>query len=193
MKLRAISTALGLVALGLVALALGGCAVDAGPDTTPRIGGDMQPTCGLGEAGRIRRITDVEYADRVRGVLGLAIVDTGALPRGGDAEPFTEPLARQYASASESVAGQAIEPAVMRSLLGGDASMPATDAELAAFYDAKVSSLWQRNLAPSEAARLTTLDRSASKVGEGGASRAFELLIQAVLQAPSFLFRAECN
>jgi hypothetical protein len=204
--------------LAVGAFLFAGCAVQVSPDPAPTgstsrtsdpgsiaVGGDIGGTAsasGVTEragnlrtacgSGQIRRITDAEYIANVRDVLRVTLGDSFVTTRGGT-EPFTEALAVEYQTAAQMVSRQAVAPATMASLLGSDATTPATDAQLATFFDTKVSALWQRSVTSGEAAVLRGIYRGTSTLGDDGPSRAFDLLLQAVLQAPSFLFRAECN
>jgi hypothetical protein len=199
------------------ALLFAGCAVQVSPDPAPTgstsrtsdpgsiaVGGDIGGTAsasGVTEragdlrtacAGQIRRITDAEYVAKVGDVLHVTLGDSFVTTRGGT-EPFTDALAVEYQTAAQMVSRQAVAPATMASLLGSDATTPATDAQLGTFFDTKVSALWQRSVTSSEAAVLRGIYRGTSTLGDDGPSRAFDLLLQAVLQAPSFLFRVECD
>jgi hypothetical protein len=174
---------------------IGGCAWQADQDPAQGGSGAVIDTPQTSATGRLRRITDVEYASIVRDVLQVTlagadavITSTGAYPSAANAEAnFTELLASSYQAAAQNVAKQAIDPAKMQMLLGNVASTPATDEQLTAFLDTKVASLWHRPVAANEASVLKSIYRS----GADGPSRGFDLLLQAVLQAPSFLFRAE--
>jgi len=167
--------------LAMAALLLAGCAVQVDPASTG------VPVA----AGQIRRISDAEYAARVHDVLHVTVADGESITTRAANEPFTDALATEYESAAQSVASRAVAPASMTSLLGTDGSAPATDAQLTAFFESKVSALWQRSVTPSEAAVLRNIYFGTSGLGTDGPSRAFDLLLEAVLQAPSFLFRAE--
>jgi hypothetical protein len=171
------------LAIAVSALLLAGCAAQIDP----------APTAGepIG-AGQIRRITDAEYAASVRDVLHVTLSDTSITSRAAT-EPFSDALAVEYQNAAQMVARQAVIPASMSALLGTDGTTPATDAELTVFFDTKVSALWQRAVTPNEAALLRSIYRGPLAVGDDGPSRAFDLLLESVLQAPSFLFRAQAN
>jgi len=180
-----------LSGVAVAALALAGCATAVGPDPAPTAGdraGNIQATC----AGRIRRITDAEYVASVRSVLQVPLAD-GVVITSRGTEPFTEAVAVEYQTAAQMVSRQAVAPVAMSSLLGTDAARPATNAQVAAFIDTKVSALWQRSVTPGEAAILQSIYRGSSTLGDDGPSRAFDLVLQAVLQSPSFLFRADCD
>jgi len=180
-----------LSGVAIAALAFAGCATEVGPDSAPTAGdraGNVQATC----AGRIRRITDAEYVASVRSALQISLAD-GEIITSGGTEPFTEAVAVEYQTAAQTVSRQAAAPVAMSSLLGTDSARPATDAQIAAFIHTNVSALWQRSVTPGEAAILQSIYRGSSTLGDDGPSRAFDLVLQAVLQSPSFLFRADCN
>jgi len=68
-----------------------------------------------------------------------------------------------------------------------------TDAQLNTFISTKVSRLWRRPVSGTspEGMALKTLYNSGTAAEDGGPANAFSVLLQAVLQAPSFLFRTE--
>jgi hypothetical protein len=155
--------------------------------------------------GRLWLLTDLEYVNSVRDVLGITLAGTDAqisstgdstgeftnLSEGGGL--FSDSVAANYQTAAVNVAKQATVAAKMTSLVGATATTPATDAQLNNFITTKVSRLWRRPVSATstEAMALKTLYNSGIDPADGGPANAFSLLLQAVLQAPSFLFRTE--
>jgi hypothetical protein len=185
-------------------VALGGCASQVDPESTAPAG-SLTPCSQIersSAAPRIRLITDLEYVNLVRDSLQIALAgpeaaitsasqapELGRLPNAGVA--FTENLALDYQTAAQNVARQAVDPAKMQSLLGNVISTPATDAQLNAFLATKVAELWNRSVTPAEAKFLKNIYNGSAALADGGAAHAFDMLLQAVLQAPSFLYRTE--
>ena len=147
---------------------------------------------------RIWQITDKEYVNIVRDVLGITLADadaeissaansTGAftnLSEGGSL--FNDMLAQNYQSAAKKVASQAV--AKIPTLLG---SATPTTAQVQTFITSKVARLWRRPPSSTEVTALTNIYQSGAGAADGGPSNALGLLLEAVLQAPSFLFRTE--
>src|SRR5579859_1671362 len=166
-------------AVGAVAIALSACTGQIGSD--PSVHGDDTATTtgggstttgggvvnGLWEpppcdpaqvaftSGRIWLITDQEYVNSVRDVLGITLTGADAnisstgdstgefanLSEGGAV--FTDNVAANYQTAAINVAKQAVVAATMQSLLGATTATPATDAQLDAFITTKVARLWR--------------------------------------------------
>jgi len=155
--------------------------------------------------GRLWLLTDLEYVNSVRDVLGVTLAGTDAqisstgdttgeftnLSEGGAV--FSDSVAANYQTAALNVAKQATLVAKMTSLVGATATVPATDAQLNTFISTKVSRLWRRPVSGTspEGMALKTLYNSGTAAEDGGPANAFSVLLQAVLQAPSFLFRTE--
>jgi hypothetical protein len=156
-------------------------------------------------AGRLWLLTDQEYVNSVRDVLGVTLTGADAqisstgdttgeftnLSEGGAV--FTDSVAANYQTAALSVSKQATLVAKMTPLIGATSTTPATDAQLNTFITTKVSRLWRRPVSPTsaEGMALKTLYNSGTAAEDGGPSNAFGMLLQAVLQSPSFLFRTE--
>jgi hypothetical protein len=163
------------------------------------------PAQGAFAKGRLWLLTDLEYVNSVRDVLGITLTGTDAqisstgdttgeftnLSEGGAV--FSDGVAANYQTAAVNVAKQATVVAKMTSLVGATATTPATDAQLNTFLTTKVSRLWRRPVSATspEAMALKALYNSGIDPADGGPANAFSLLLQAVLQAPSFLFRTE--
>jgi hypothetical protein len=150
---------------------------------------------------RIWQITDLEYVNIVHDVLGIQLTGTDAeitapasksgeynnMSSGGGA--FTDNLASNYQTAALNVTKAAIPK--MQTLMGNAATTPATDAQLTTFINNKVARLWRRPVASSEATLLKNLYNSGTAAADGGPAHAFDMLLQAVLEAGSFLYRTE--
>ncbi len=201
MKSKVLHPVAATLSLGAFLL-LGACASQVDSESTAPAGAVtpctqvQRPSSGA----RIRLITDLEYVSIVRDVLGITLVgpeaeitsasqpaELGHLPTSGWA--FTENLALDYQTAAQNVAKQAAAPAKIQTLLGG--ATPATEAQLDAFLDTKVSRLWGRAVTTAEAAFLKNIYNGSAALADGGAAHALDMLLQAVLQAPSFVYRTE--
>jgi hypothetical protein len=186
-------------------LALAACASQVDPAST-------EPAASLAPCSQVQRssepthirlITDLEYVNLVRDALQITLVGTEAeisngetpaaptLPTGSWA--FTENLALHYQTAAQNVARQAVDASRMQALMGSVGGAPATDAQLNAFLDTKVAKLWNRPVAPVEARFLKNIYNGSAALADGGAAHAFDMLLQAVLQAPSFVYRTETS
>ena len=154
-------------------------------------------------SGRIWQITDEQYVNSVRDVLGITLT-------GGDAEisgvnttgeytnlsetsaTFTDMLAQNYQVAAQKVATQAITAAGMNRILGTTGTTAPTAAQVTSFINNKVGRLWRRQITTGEVTALTKIYNDATaNTADGGAPHGMDLLVQTVLQAPSFLFRSE--
>ncbi len=161
------------------------------------------PGCNANEKAfapaRIWQITDRQYANIVRDVLGITLSGSDTeISQTGDASgdfrnladerpTFTDMLAMNYMTAAEKVAERASAPAVMARLLGS--STPSVE-DVAAFVATKVPRLLRRPITATETATLMKIYSDANS-DASDAAYAFGLIIEAVLQWPSFLFRTE--
>jgi hypothetical protein len=166
------------LAVGAIAFALGGCAMGSAPTDT----GSTEPIAPTSAA--LIQITDREYVDCVREVLGITLTgaDTsiGGITSASASEArYDDMMAMSYQTSARKVATRAN----LGALLGSDA--PST-AQLQTFLNDKVSRLWRRPLTSGEVWRLTALYDSGATGGD--APSAFGMVLEAVLQAPSFLF-----
>ena len=155
-------------------------------------------------SGRIWQITDEQYVNSVRDVLGITLTGSDAQISGvntsgvytnlSDASgTFSDMLAQNYQAAAQKVSTQAIVPAKMNALLGTTGMTAPTMAQVQTFLNTKVARLWRRPLTTGEVNTLySNIYLNATMVAaDGGAPHGFDLLLQAVLQSPSFLFRTE--
>ena len=143
---------------------------------------------------RVWRLTDEEYVNVVRDVLGIALTgadaeisttanNSGTYTNMSEGNIVNLGGAQNYQTAALKVATQAV--AKMATLIGS--AMP-TAAQVEQFINTKIARLWRRPVAPGELTGLTKIYNDAQP---DGASRQFSLLVQAALQAPSFLYRTE--
>jgi hypothetical protein len=143
---------------------------------------------------RIWQLTDQEYVNVVRDVLGITLSGTdaeistttnksGTYSNMSEANTVTLGIVQNYQTAAQKVAAQGVTR--MAALLGAAAPTPA---QVTQFINSKVSRLWRRPVEATEAAALAKIYNDAQP---DGAARQFSLLLQAVLQAPSFLYRNE--
>jgi len=164
------------LAVGIAAFALGGCAMGSEP-TEP---GSIEPVAPTSAA--LVQITDREYADSIREVLGITLTDasiSGITSASASEARFNDVMAMSYQMTAERVATQAN----LTALLGSETP---TTAQVQGFLNDKVSRLWRRPLTSGELWRLTALYNSG--VATGSAPNALGMVLEAVLQAPSFLF-----
>ncbi len=147
---------------------------------------------------RLWQITDQQYVNIVRDVLGITLIgtqaeistaanSTGAFTNLSESRPlFNDMLAQNYQTAAERVATQA---ALMLPTLFGSATP--TAAQVQSFISSKVARLWRRPPSASEMTALANIYQGGAAEADGGAANAVGLLLEAVLQSPSFLFRTE--
>jgi len=188
----------------------------AGGSTGTGTGGGVDPNgnwqpkaCDMNEhafaAGRIWQITDEQYVNTVRDVLGITLTGTDAQISGASnstgeftnlseaGATITDMAAQNYQTAAQKVTAQATTALNMNRLLGTTGTAPApTTAQLQTFVNTTVARLWRRPISPAELAALTAIYTMATaNAADGGPLHGFDLLLQAALQAPSFLFRTE--
>jgi hypothetical protein len=165
------------------------------------------PACNMSEhafaSGRIWQITDEQYVNAVRDVLGITLTGTDGQISGlnttGEftnlsetSATFTDMLAQNYQVAAQKVSTQAITQANMNRLLGTTGTTAPTTMQLQNFISNKVARLWRRPVSSGEVTSLTAIyTGGTANAADGGAPHGFDLLVQTVLQAPSFLFRTE--
>ncbi len=142
----------------------------------------------------LRRLSNEEYDNSVRDLLGDATRPASAFPpdeavggfESNSVSPVTQPLVERYQLAAETLAAAA------RPRLGELAPCPPPEAPRACaarFVERFGRAAFRRPLDPRERASLSALyDETARRRGH---ERALSLVIEAVLQSPSFLYRAE--
>jgi Protein of unknown function (DUF1592)/Protein of unknown function (DUF1595)/Protein of unknown function (DUF1588) len=154
-------------------------------------------------SGRLWQITDEQYVNAVKDVLGITLAGTDTQISGLNTTgeytnlsetsgAFTDMLALNYQVAAQKVSTQAMTAASMNRLLGTTGSTAPTTAQLQTFINSKVARLWRRPVSAGELTALTKIYTDATaNTADGGAPHGMDLLVQTVLQAPSFLFRTE--
>jgi hypothetical protein len=162
-------------------LAVAGCGIDTGFDVPPS--GPLLPV-------RIQRVTDAQYGNVVRDLFGDVAFPTprspGAVPHQflyEDVLAIDAPELVQYRIAAEAVAaGIAADPARL--------GCGAADAQcLQGQVDALATRAFRRPLDPVEHDQLAALYVQGAAGGDPGAG--IGLVVEAVLQAPSFVYRTE--
>jgi hypothetical protein len=180
----------------------------SGGGTSTGAGGDFPippPSCredrtALAPA-RIWQITDQEYVNIVRDVLGITLTGSdaevsGAADSTGEfgnfaetGSAFNDMLAQRLQAAAQTVAARAANSTDMARLLG---STSPTMEQVATFVATKAPRLVRRPLTAAEVASLTKIYADAvANPEDGGPTHAFGLILESVLQWPSFLFRTE--
>jgi hypothetical protein len=153
------------------------------------------PTCNPAQKSfapaRLWQLTDAQYVNVVRDVFSIALTGSDAeIVSEGSADRYTnysegvaigDQVAPNYQTAAIRVAGLAV--ASMATLLG---SATPDDARVRAFLTDRVARAWRRPLEPDELAGLLDLYHQGQDAPTG-----LNLVMQAVLQAPSFLYRTE--
>jgi hypothetical protein len=162
-----------------------------------------QPNAHAFASGRIWQITDEQYVNAVRDVLGITLTGTDTQISGVNTTGeytnlsdtsgnFTDMLALNYQVAAQKVSTQAITAAGMNRLLGTTGTAAPTNAQVQAFINGKVARLWRRPVTAGELTALTKIYTDATaNTADGGPPHGMDLLVQTVLQTPSFLFRSE--
>ena len=188
---------------------LGGGSGGSGPTGTGGGGGSMpkdwEPApCAASEKAfapaRVWQLTDQEYVNVVGAVLGITLTGTdadittaasnsGVFSNMSEGKAITFATAKSYQSAAEKVAALAAAGTKMQSLLGlASATATPTTAQVQTFVNTKVSRLWRRPASNDEVTALVNVYMAGLP---DGVPRAFQLLVQAALQMPSFLYRTE--
>jgi hypothetical protein len=197
---------------------LSGCtgeiaATGASPPGAPGQTGDPPPSApGTGPAGgpgegsascvpssksfapaRVWQLSDRQYVNVVRDVFGITLSEEdGKIVSAGAADRYTNyseelavdtQVAPNYQTAAVKVADLA--EARMVALVGAAAPTPA---QIESFITSKIARAWRRPVSLAETAALTRIFTDAQADGPG---RGFHLLLEAALQAPSFLYRTE--
>lgn len=167
----------------------------SGTSSPPGGGGAAvcDPNASLAPA-RVWRITDEEYVNVVSQVFGVTMpaevtepVVTGAeFSNTSEHAQVNKSIAVAYQLAAHQAAVTAVT-AHLKTFLPCDAQAP-SDACVNSFIRNRVARAFSRPIADAEAASLLALYKSS---GTDGASTGVRLVIEAALQAPSFLYRTE--
>lgn len=202
--MRFFSLALGLIAAGAVAISaacVGGIGEppDEKPDETPAPActGEMPVKPG---ASPIRRMTRFEYNNTMRDLLGDTTSPAADFSAEEEALGFnnnaaalvtSEALATKYMLAAEGISERATDP--ITKVLPCDPAVAGQDACALAFIDSFGPRAYRRPLKRAERDAFFALYKTAfSEVDNADPFRTgIELVIQAALQSPYFLYRVE--
>ncbi|MGE0791273.1 MAG: DUF1592 domain-containing protein [Sandaracinaceae bacterium] len=187
--------------LALVACLGMGCqgAIEA-PEANPHVTAPPPPVCDRAappDPGRapLRRLTVEEYDNTIADLLGVTTAPASRLidPERGvaaaDSRHLTPLLAEQYMNAAEEVSG---------TLIASDAALEATTGCGEDAHDAACVRAWIERLLPrafrrpveaDEVERLAMLFEAVE--ADDGFGPAVGVVVQAILQSPSFLYRVE--
>jgi hypothetical protein len=164
-----------------------------GPGPAPATDVPCNPAQKSFAPARLWQLSDAQYVNVVRDVFGITLTGEDArIVAAGAADRYTNysegisidtQVAPNYQTAALKVADLA--EARMAALLG--TATPAT-AQIQTFINTKIARAWRRPVSPGELAALTKIFTDAAP---DGAARGFHLIIEAALQAPSFLYRTE--
>jgi hypothetical protein len=141
---------------------------------------------------RLWQLSDAQYVNVIRDVFAITLSgsDADIVSEGGAADRYTnysegvaigDQQAPSYQTAATKVAAQAVTR--MSTLLG---SATPSDDQLRAFLTTRLARAWRRPLDDDEVSALLDVFHLGQDPGTG-----FNLLMQAALQAPSFLYRTE--
>jgi Protein of unknown function (DUF1592)/Protein of unknown function (DUF1588)/Protein of unknown function (DUF1595)/Protein of unknown function (DUF1585)/Protein of unknown function (DUF1587) len=205
-------SATGLVVLGLTACTanvsqgpMGGQNGTAGTTGTGAVGastgsnGGVQGACSPESAlapARLWQLTDQEYVGVVGQLLGVPLTgsdaevtqpatETGEFTNLSELLQVNSPAVHGYQAAAEKVAALAV--ANLAALVPCASATP-TEACVQQFIQTKVARTFRRPLLPVEVQDLMTLYRVGAP---DGASVGVRLVIEGVLQSPSFIYRSE--
>lgn len=154
-------------------------------------------TCGplLAGPAAFRRLTRLEYANIVRDVLGITPVPAALAQLPPDermgafttnaSSPVSEAGVEGYSATAEAVAS-AVTPRLRE--LAPCSGGPADDACARGFIEGVGRRLYRRPMSATEIERLVTLHRVGAA---GGFERGIQVVVEALLQSPSFLYVAE--
>jgi hypothetical protein len=149
---------------------------------------------------RVWQLTDQEYVNVVTAVLGVTLTGTdaeittaasnsGVYTNMSEGSSITLPSAKNYQLAANKVAQLATTGNNLQTLLGlASATTTPTTVQVQSFITTKVARLWRRPVSSDEVSALMDIY---TKGLPDGIPRAFQLLVQAALQVPSFLYRTE--
>ena len=180
------------------AIALAACTGNIG-DPPGDVGQSQAAVCAEGlqpGASPIRRMTRAEYNNTVRDLLGddsrpadAFVVEEEALGFNNQATALgvTQLLAEQYMEASEAIAAKAAQD--LDVLVGGDPAVQGADACAEHFIETFGRRAFRRPLDGSEVSRLMNVFTWGN--AEFDFSSGIQLVLQAMLQSPHFLYRVE--
>jgi len=167
--------------------------------TTGRDGGTSTSVPPPGLTRRVRRLSNHEYDNVVRDLLGDAtqpsrgflIADSFAngYDNGSDGLAVQSDQVVDYQVAAESLAASAVAGRLPTLLNGCDPAASGDDTCLEAFLAYLPPRAFRRPLTDSELGRLRTV--YAAGAGAGGLAQGVQLVLEALLQSPQFLYREE--
>ena len=141
---------------------------------------------------RLWQLTDAQYVNVVRDVFGITLTGEDAqIVSAGSSEVYTghsegiaigAQVAPNYQTTAAKVAGLAV--AKIEGLVGSPTPTPE---QIQGFLTTTVARAWRRPVSPDEVGALMKIYTEAAD----DPANAFSLILQAVLQAPSFLYRTE--
>ena len=182
------------------AVVLGACTGNIGslPGGGDGLGTSKEAQCAVVEPGEspIRRMTRTEYNNTIRDLLNddskpadAFVVEEEALGFNNQATALgvTQLLAEQYMQASETIAATAALD--LDALLPCDPAVAGQDACATEFIESFGKRAWRRPLQPAEVSRLEGVFTWG--VDNGDFSTGIQLVMQAMLQSPHFLYRVE--
>ena len=189
------------LALSLTALACVGPRVSGahgeGTGGITGSGGTSSSVPAAGLTRRVRRLSNHEYDNVVRDLLGdttqpsraFLIADSFAngYDNGSDGLAVQSDQVMDYQLAAESLAATAVTNRLPALLNGCDPAASGDDACRDAFLAYFPARAFRRPLTDSELARLRTVYAASA----GGLSQGIQLVIEALLQSPEFLYREE--
>jgi|SRR5579872_3268899 len=188
-------------ALGIAALAAACTGSPAGRGRSGAAGSDASPSAGTSVAGvgrNLRRLSVREYNNVVRDLLGDTTqpanqfgqeVYTNGFDNGSDSLTVQGTDVLAFQAAAESLAASAAANNLASLLVGCN---PATDPAqtcVSAFLGNFATRAYRRPLTATEQQRLQTV--YAAGAATGGLNGGIQLMLEAVLQSPNFLYRAE--
>lgn len=192
---RATGAAIGTRLAALLAGLLAGCLAEpSAPDLSA-------PLEAPASAPVLRRLTTEQYRRSIGDLFGTAILLTrpvepdqasrGSLALGAAETSISSWGVEQYEAIALDVAEQAMTLPAVRTALGADAHAGVVDLDATrAFARALARRAWRRPPSDEELAALTRTGTTAAGV-LGDHHQGLQLVIAAVLQSPSFLFRVE--
>ncbi len=143
---------------------------------------------------RIRRLSNLEYANSIRALLGTSEAYEASLPADVRQRNFTvnqaQTVSSDWNAAVETLAKQAAAKVITDGALTRlSPCSEASDACATQFIDSFAGKAFRRPVAEAERAGLLSVYQQGAV--EGGFNRGAELVIATVLQAPSFMYLTE--
>ena len=178
--------------------AVAACTGDLGDPPVPITPPPAAPDCSIVHAGSspLRRLTRTEYDNTVRNLVGDTTRPGSGFPADEGSSgsttkrprsPVSSLLANQYLVASEQIAARATEH--LDGLLGCDPNTDGEDACAATFVRSFLGRAFRRPADDATVARYLKLYTSAHEKYDF--KTGMELVIEAALQSPLFLYRVE--